>query len=141
MTMTNETGWHSSDGTVIEEFPPKAIGFVYKITRKIDGKFYIGKKKLTFKRTKTVKGKKKKILISSDWKTYYGSSEELNQDVKILGEEAFYREILHICYSLSECSYRETEEIFAMKCLLREDSYNSWVSARITKKHVLGKIN
>lgn len=136
----SDTGWHLPDGSVIEEFPPKAVGFVYLITRKSDGKMYVGKKKLTFKRTKQVKGKKKKFEIESDWKTYYGSSEELKNDVASLGEESFYREILHICYSLSECSYRETEEIFARKCLLREDSYNSWVSCKIHAKHVRGKL-
>lgn len=132
--------WHLSDGSIVLDFPPKAIGFVYLITRKFDGKFYIGKKKLTFKRTKTVKGKKKRLLVESDWATYYGSSDELKSDVKSLGEDAFHREILHICYSLSECSYRETYEIFSRGCLLDSNCYNSWVSCKIHKKHVFDKI-
>ena len=132
--------WYWSDGSVVEEFPDKCVGFVYKITRKADGKFYIGKKKLTFKRSKVVKGKKKRYTIESDWKTYYGSSDQLKEDVKSLGEEAFHREILHVCYTLSECNYRETEEIFANRCLLREDCYNNWVSARVHGSHVRGKL-
>jgi len=138
--MTSDTGWFLPDGSSIESFPPGVIGFVYKITRKSDGKFYIGKKKLTFKRSKVVKGKKKRFEIESDWRTYYGSSDDLKADVASLGEDSFHREILHICRSLSECSYRETEEIFVRKCLLREDCYNSWCSAKIHKKHVFNKL-
>lgn len=132
--------WHWSDGSIVNEFPISAIGFVYKITRIADGRFYIGKKKLHFKKTKVVKGKKKKLLVESDWLDYYGSSEELKNDVQSLGKESFYREILHICYTLSECSYRETDEIFKRNCMLDANSYNSWVSCKIHKKHVFGKI-
>jgi hypothetical protein len=128
------------DGSVFSEFPPKAVGFVYIITRKSDGKFYIGKKKANFKRTKQIKGKKKKYEVESDWRTYFGSNTELQNDVLTLGADQFERKILHVCFSLSECSYRETEEIFKHECLLREDCYNSWVSSRITKKHVQGKL-
>jgi hypothetical protein len=135
-TILTKNDWHSLDGSVVTDFPEKAIGFVYKITRKSDGKYYIGKKKLTFKRTKVVKGKKKRHLVESDWKTYYGSSEELKEEVKTLGEDSFRREILHICYSLSECSYRETEEIFKRGCLLDPNCYNSWVSVRINRKNL-----
>lgn len=142
MTTTQMTsnGWHLSDGTVLESPPENAVGFVYRITRISDNKFYIGKKKLQFKRTKVVKGKKKRFTVDSDWETYYGSSEELKADVASLGESAFRREILHMCYTLSECNYFETKEIFQNSCLLREDCYNSWVSCKIHKKHVFGKI-
>lgn len=141
MTSDVESPWLLPDGSTLTEFPAKAVGFVYLITRKSDGKFYIGKKKGTYKRTKVVKGKKKRFTIESDWRTYFGSNTELIEDIKVLGAGAFERRILYICYSLSECSYRETEEIFSRNCLLREDCYNAWVSSRITKKHVLGKVN
>ena len=140
MSEVQPTPWLMPDGSEFVEFPPKAVGFVYMITRKSDGKFYIGKKKGTFTRTKVIKGKRKKILSESDWRTYYGSNTELQRDVIELGPDQFTRQILHICYSLSECSYRETEEIFHRECLLRDDCYNAWVSSRITKKHVLGKL-
>lgn len=133
-------GWALYDGTILETPPEGATGFVYKITRIADGKFYIGKKQLTFRRTKQVKGKRQRYVIESDWKTYYGSSAELQEDVARLGEDAFHREILHMCQSKSECNYLETFEIFFHSCLLREDCYNSWVSCKIHKKHVLGKL-
>jgi hypothetical protein len=141
MMTDTTTDWHWSDGTTVTEFPEKTVGFVYLITRKSDGKFYIGKKRLKFKRSKVIKGKKKRFEVDSDWRTYYGSSDALKEDVKTLGEAAFHREILHVCKSLSECSYRETEEIFARRALLREDCYNSWCSCKIHAAHVRGKLN
>jgi hypothetical protein len=137
---TSDNGWYYIDGSPVIEFPEKAIGFVYIITRKSDGKFYIGKKKLRFKKTRQVKGKKKRYEVESDWKTYYGSNEELKNEVAENGPENFHRQILHICYTLSECSYRETYEIFIRNCLIREDCYNSWVSCKIHRKHVFGKL-
>lgn len=137
--MSEPTPWLTHDNSELIEIPPKVIGFVYMITRKSDGKFYVGKKKASFKRYKQVKGKRKRADVESDWRSYYGSNTDLQNDVKTLGYDQFERRILHLCYSLSECSYRETEEIFTRRCLLREDCYNSWVSVRVTKKHVLGK--
>lgn len=134
--MTKNNGWHLLDGTVLETPPTDAVGFVYRITRISDGKFYIGKKKLTFKRSKMVNGKKKRFTIDSDWLTYYGSSDDLKNDVKSLGADSFHREILHICKTLSQCNYLETKEIFSNNCLLREDCYNSWVSVRINRRQL-----
>jgi hypothetical protein len=134
--MTKNNGWHLLDGTVLETPPTDAVGFVYRITRISDGKFYIGKKLLCFKKTKIVNGKKKRFTIDSDWRTYYGSSEQLKEDVKTLGEASFHREILHICYTKTECSYKETLEIFQRSCLLDPNCYNSWVSVRINKRNI-----
>jgi hypothetical protein len=115
-------------------------GFVYTITNNISGKKYIGKKFFWHKKSRIVKGKKKKFLAESDWKDYFGSSEALLEDVKSLGESNFTREIIYLCKSKSECSYKETYEIFNRNALLSEDYYNSWVSVRINKKNVFGKI-
>ena len=46
---------------IFEEVDPKYFGFVYIITNKLNNKQYIGKKQFTFKKTKQVKGKPKKI--------------------------------------------------------------------------------
>ena len=43
-----------------EEVPENAYGYVYLITNNVTGKKYIGKKLFWFKKTKTVKGKKKR---------------------------------------------------------------------------------
>ncbi len=117
-----------------------AFGYVYCITNLTNNRKYIGKKFFTKAGRKQVKGKIKKVRKTSDWSTYYGSNKELQEDVLKLGESNFHREILYLCYSKSECSYRETAEIFKRGALLTENYYNAWVTAKIHKAHVLNKI-
>ena len=70
-----------------EEFvdPKEYWGFVYIITDLINNKKYIGKKQFYFKKTKIVKGKRKRFLVDSDWKQYYGSNTELREQVDQFG--------------------------------------------------------
>jgi hypothetical protein len=117
------------------------FGFVYLITHNPTGRKYIGKKFFTKAGTRQIKGKKKKIRKSSDWETYWGSNTELQAEVTKNGEEQYTREILHLCKTRSACSYWETWEIFNRHALLNENFYNGWVSCKIHKSHVLGKIN
>ena len=116
------------------------FGYIYEITNLIDGRKYVGKKLFTRAGTKQIKGKKKKVRLSSGWANYWSSSKELQEDVKKLGEENFSRKILYLCKSRSECSYRETKEIFIRDALLTTEYYNSWVSCKIHKAHVLNKL-
>jgi len=116
------------------------FGYVYEIVNLTNGRRYVGKKFFTRAGTKQIKGKKKKVRLSSGWANYWSSSEELKADVKKLGEENFSRKILHLCKSRSECSYRETKEIFINDALLTTEYYNSWVSCKIHKAHVLNKL-
>jgi len=129
-------------GKELTEIPEGYIGFVYLITNLKDGRKYVGKKLFNFTSRKAVKGstRKKKVVKESDWQEYYGSSEELKEEVKTIGEDNFSREILHLCKSKSECSYLETWEIFNRHVLLDDSYYNSWVSCKIHKKHVKNKI-
>lgn len=121
---------------LIDNIPEGYIGFVYILTHKITKKYYIGKKIFHFKRTKQVKGKKKKILVESDWKTYYGSSEEVASIIQQEGEDVFDRKILKFCRSKAELSYFETKYIFETDALLDPNSFNYWVSARVRSAHL-----
>ena len=114
-----------------EDVPDGAVGFVYLITNHHSNKFYIGKKLFTKSKTYQKNKKRKKKRVSSDWESYWGSNDALKEDVKTLGEQNFTRTILRICFSKSELNYFETKEIFSRDALLREEYYNSWVSARI----------
>ena len=105
-------------GEPVEEIDEKYTGFVYIITNLVTGKAYIGKKLSKFSKTttKTVtlkngNKKKKKIRskIDSDWKTYWSSSKEVQDDVKALGEDKFTREILMFCLSKGTASYFEAK--------------------------------
>ena len=132
--------WIYNNKEFTEEDIGDSFGFVYLITNNINGREYVGKKFFTRAGTKQIKGKKKKVRLSSGWVNYWSSSKELQDDVKKLGEENFTRTILYLCKTRSECSYKETKEIFTRDALLSENFYNSWVSCKIHKAHVMNKL-
>ena len=126
------TPWNFN-GKIVEEIPKNAVGFVYIIQSTVTKRAYIGKKLFMF--SKKIKGKKH--TIESDWKTYFGSNEELKLEPK---KEEFNRIILHICYSKTECNFLETLEIISSGALFSDEYYNNWVSCKITKKHIQGAL-
>ena len=138
------------ENTQIESLPEDCVGFVYLITNLISGRKYIGKKlakfsKTTYKVVKLKNGnkKKKKIRskIDSDWLTYYGSNNELNQDIQTLGQENFKREILYYCNSKAQCSYIEAREQFRHQVLESDAYYNGQISVRVHGSHIKGIID
>lgn len=112
-------------------------GFVYRITNLVNNKIYIGKKLFWFKKTKVLKGKKKRYIAPSDWKSYFGSSKAVYADVQQYGEDMFKREIVKLCKSKGECSYYEAKIQFEHDVLLNPDLYyNDWIICRVHRKHI-----
>jgi|TARA_B110000967_G_C18706344_1_gene470427 hypothetical protein len=128
------------DGTLVEELPEDCEGFVYLITNLTNGQKYVGKKLARFKVTKPpLKGRKNKRRSTkeSDWRTYFGSSDHLNADVKELGEDKFTREILYYCQSRGMLSYLEAKEQFDRKVLLTDEYYNGIINVRVGSSKIL----
>ena len=85
---------------IVDQLPEWVTGFVYQITNTVNGRMYIGKKLARFKKSrKPLKGRvnKRRYTVDSDWKEYFGSSDELNADIKKFGKSKFKREILFYC--------------------------------------------
>lgn len=120
----------------LEEIPDGVIGFTYEIVNTVTGRRYIGKKNFFFAKTKQVKGKKKKIKVESDWKSYFGSNKELQEHVALYGEHKFERHILRLCKTKGEMTYYETKAIFATDAVISEEYYNDWCMCRVRKNHV-----
>jgi len=127
-------------GKEVVDIPPEFIGFVYLITNTTNDRKYIGKKLTQFKRSKKpLKGRtnKRRYTVESDWKDYYGSSDDLSADVEQLGKDKFKREILYWCTSKSELSYIEAREQFSHKVLESRDWYNGHIRVRVHQKGIL----
>lgn len=124
------------NGSILEEPPEDAFGFVYLIECTKNGKKYYGKKLLTKAGYKQVKGKRKKIRKESDWKTYFGSSKELLTDVELLGEKHFKRTILRFCKTRGECNYFESKFILESDAILSDKYYNDWLSVKVSSSHL-----
>jgi hypothetical protein len=130
--------WIHKDKDFTEDLIGEYYGFVYRITNKVDGKQYIGKKFFYSSKTKQVKLKKKRFKGPSDWQTYYGSNDILKKDVIMHGEENFTREIIHLCKTKGECGYLEAKEQFVNAVLESDNFYNSWIMVRVRKSHIKG---
>ena len=113
-------------------------GFVYRITNTNTQKSYIGRKYFVQKRKP--KGGKRKVTSESDWKKYYGSSDELKRDIKENGRDTFKREILSLHTTLGKVNYEETKQLFLHNVLMEalDDGtpmyYNSNILGRYMRK-------
>lgn len=128
------------NGEPVQELPENCEGFVYLITNLTNDKKYVGKKLARFKVTKPpLKGKKNKRRSTkeSDWRTYWGSSDWLIEDVKELGEDQFTREILYYCQSRGMLSYLEAKEQFDREVLLSDEYYNGIINVRVGSSKIL----
>jgi hypothetical protein len=124
-------------------------GFIYKITNKTNGRFYIGKKifqntlkkKITQKELAELpsKGRKPthtKVVKESNWQSYWGSNKELLNDVKELGQESFEREVIKLCRTKKQHTYFELH----YQCVynvLECDSYNDNILAKFYRRDFL----
>ena len=126
---------------VFKEVPANAYGYVYLITNNLTGRKYIGKKLFWFRKTKVVKGKKKRLKVESDWRDYWSSSDEVKSDVKTIGEINFTREILHICQNKGTCNYLEAKEQMLRGVLESDLYYNAQIQCRVHRTHIKEVLN
>ena len=130
--------WHYN-GKEYDETHEEYQGFVYMITELDTGKKYIGKK--FFWKPKTLpitKSRKRRVRtrVESDWRTYFGSSKEVQTLVESKGNSNFKREILRLCRTKGECSYYEAKEQFERNVLLSDEYYNEFIGCKIHSRHL-----
>lgn len=112
-------------------------GFVYIIINKINNKKYIGKKFYwSYLKRPPLKGKKNRRIEKreTDWKDYWGSSNELLNDIKKYGQENFERKILYHCENKFDCAYKEIEEQIKRRVLFKVDYYNKIINVRLSRR-------
>jgi len=130
--------WYYND-KVFETTPEEYQGFVYVITELDTGKKYIGKKNFWKPKTLPITKKRKRRVrtrTESDWKTYYGSSDEVRRLVESRGLENFNRKILKLCKTKGDMSYYEAKLQFDNDVLFNDDYYNNFIGCKIHAKHL-----
>ena len=133
MEVDYENPWIYQKQPFLSENIGNSFGFVYRITNLSNGRQYIGRKYFVQKRKP--RGGKRRVTSESDWKKYYGSSEELNQDRKHLGNSSFRREIISLHTTKGWVNYEETKQLFLNNVLSEtENYYNSNILGRYMKK-------
>ena len=138
------------NGKPFLEIPENSIGFIYRITSLIDGKWYIGQKSFYSNRTVKLSKKKSEELWSgkgrkplkqkvqkiSDWETYCSSSKEMQELINTFGENNFLFEILDFACSTSGLDYLEAKWILQTDALLDERNLNVWLSLKIRRNNI-----
>jgi hypothetical protein len=122
LTSSTESNWLFGGKPFTSEQVGKYEGFIYQITNRHTGKKYIGRK--YFFSIRKVKGKRNRQRTESDWQSYYGSSKELQKQVKELGSECFLREILSLHKTRGDTNYSEVRTQFLLNVLEDADYIN-----------------
>ena len=137
-----ENPWTYQGTTFTSEHIDDFFGFVYCITNNKNGRQYIGRK--YFWKFRTPRGKKRKVKSESDWKKYYGSSEELKEEIQQLGRHNFSRVILSLHKTAGKTNFEETRQLFVNGVLTEQLDdgtpryYNSNILSRYFRKVYYG---
>ena len=116
------------------------LGFIYRITHKETGRFYVGKKQAFFLKQPKQRGCKSVVTDraspkfksacwrESDWRTYTGSSKAFTEYMKDEGKDQFTFEIIRLCRSKSHLHYAEVEAMVELGVLWKLDSNGDYLA-------------
>ena len=133
-----ENPWIFNGHPFLSEDINDYFGFVYCITNTLTGKRYIGRK--YFHQLRKPRGGGRRVKSESDWKKYYGSSDELNTERKEVGNSSFKREILSLHKTQGKVNFEETRQLFLHNVLTESLTdgtpayYNSNILGRYYRK-------
>lgn len=126
--------WHFRGRPFSEEEADGYAGFVYLITMP-DGKKYIGKK--FFSGMRKLKGAKRRSKVTSNWMTYFSSSDKIKAYVKEHGAKGIRREILSLHTLKRDVNFCEVLYQFQYNVLEETDSNGErvWLNDQISGKY------
>ena len=130
-----ENPWIFNGYPFLSEDIDDHFGFVYCITNTLTGKRYIGRK--YFHQLRKPRGGGRRVKSESNWKKYYGSSDELNEERRAARcDTLFRREILSVHPTKGRVNYEETRQLFLHNVL--EESLTDGVPAYYNS-NILGR--
>jgi len=135
VTADYENPWIFNGHPFLSEDINDNFGFVYRITNLQSGRSYIGRK--YFWSLRKPRGKNRRVKSESDWKKYYGSSDELTEERKRIGNDAFKREILSVHLTKGKVNYEETRQLFIHNVLTEalDDGSPAWYNSNVLGRY------
>jgi len=136
MSKKKSLDWTFDDKVFTSEMIEDYFGFVYLITNTITGKKYIGRKYFYSTLKKKKKGRKNRVILrkQSNWQEYFGSSQNLTNDINEHGKENFKREILSLHESRADVNYYEIKKQMELNVLECDDYYNDNIMNRYYRR-------
>jgi hypothetical protein len=125
----------------VEEIDPKYLAFVYLITHIESNKKYIGLKTTKSKKTKQVKGKKKRFTVESDWRDYWSSSPIIKEMIEAEGTVVFVREVLVFAETKGQLNYLEEKFLYGVGAIESDKFFNSNIRSKMFKRNILNKFD
>lgn len=132
----------------IKDLGEDVYGFIYIIKNKKTNQYYIGKKQILSKTNKKL-GKKEKaalpitkgrrptkklVIKETNWKDYYGSNIQIQEDIKKFGKQNFERSILRLVYTKKQLSYYENYYHYKYEVLFDDTCYNNCIGGKYWKE-------
>ena len=124
----------------IEKMPKNTFGFIYEVCYIPTNEKYLGKKVLQFnKKLPPLKGfkRKRKVVVESDWQTYYGSHQKIKNLLKEGKQDNFRRIILEFAFNKKNLTYLETKYLFKRKVLENTEYINDNILGKFFRKDLV----
>ena len=124
----------------IEKMPKNTFGFIYEVCYIPTNEKYLGKKVLQFnKKLPPLKGfkRKRKVVVESDWQTYYGSHQKIKTFLKEGKQNNFKRIILEFAFNKKHLTYLETKYLFSNHVLENTEYINDNILGKFFRKDLV----
>ena len=124
----------------IEKMPKNTFGFIYEVCYIPTNEKYLGKKVLQFnKKLPPLKGfkRKRKVIVESDWQTYYGSHQKIKNLLKEGKQDNFKRTILEFAFNKKNLTYLETKYLFSNHVLENTEYINDNILGKFFRKDLV----
>ena len=124
----------------IEKMPKNTFGFIYEVCYIPTNEKYLGKKVLQFnKKLPPLKGfkRKRKVVVESDWQTYYGSHQKIKNLLKEDKQDNFRRTILEFAFNKKNLTYLETKYLFSNHVLENTEYINDNILGKFFRKDLV----
>lgn len=135
------TPWQFRDKEFTPEMVGNFAGFVYLITFLPTGQKYIGKK--FFHGMRKQKGKTRRSKVSSDWQTYWSSSDTVKNLLLEHGPDKFKREIISLHELKRDVNFCEVYYQFkydALDAMLEDGTTREFLNENIQGKYFPGLV-
>ena len=124
--------WYYNENPVstLKDIPEGVIGFVYLITNRDTGFYYVGKKSIySTRKLPPLQGKLRKRVVTkeSDWTGYKSSNKDVQRWTNV------DKSILDWAYSKKELTYLENKALYCLGVLEDKYSMNENISGKFFK--------